>query len=121
MNIETTNFENYTADEYRDNLLRLGAVSHSSLISKTVYYVKPQYGEHKVVKWDEDKEEWEEQIVKIYKLNWINKLKWIWKQWLFEKCVGYHCSYKNGKIEKSFYYRKPKWLYVWIFNKYYRI
>jgi hypothetical protein len=34
MNIETTNFENFTADEYRDNLLRLGAVSHSSLLAK---------------------------------------------------------------------------------------
>ena len=50
MNIETTNFENFTADEYRDNLLRLGAVSHSSFVGKTVYYVKPQYGVHKVVK-----------------------------------------------------------------------
>ena len=57
MNIETTNFENFTADEYRDNLLRLGAVSHSSLVGKTVYYVKSQYGEHKVVKWDENKAE----------------------------------------------------------------
>jgi len=57
MNIETTNFENFTADEYRDNLLRLGAVSHSSLVGKTVYYVKPQCGEHTVVKWDEDKAE----------------------------------------------------------------
>ena len=57
MNIETTNFENFTADEYRDNLLRLGAVSHSSLVGKTVYYVKPQYGEHTVVKWDGDRAE----------------------------------------------------------------
>lgn len=57
MNIETTNFENFTADEYRDNLLRLGAVSHSSFVGKTVYYVKPQGGVHKVVKWDEDKAE----------------------------------------------------------------
>ena len=61
----------------------------------------------------------DEQWVKIYKLNWIEKLKWIWKQWLFEKCVGYHWSYRNGKIGKGFYYRKPKWLYVWIFNRYY--
>ena len=57
MNIETTNFENFTADEYRDNLLRLGAVSHRSFVGKTVYYVKPQYGVHKVVEWNEDKAE----------------------------------------------------------------
>ena len=57
MRLDVNNFENYTADEYRDNLLRLGAVTHSSLVGKTVYYVKPQYGEHKVVKWDEDRAE----------------------------------------------------------------
>ena len=57
MNIETTNFENFTADEYRDNLLRLGVVSHSSLVGKQVYYVKPQYGIHTVVEWNNDKAE----------------------------------------------------------------
>ena len=57
MKIETTNFENYTADEYRNNLLRLGAVSHSSLVGKTVYYVKKGYGLHTVVKWDSDRAE----------------------------------------------------------------
>lgn len=57
MNIETKNFENFTADEYRDNLLRLGAVSHSSFVGKTVYYVKPQYGAHKVLEWNEDNAE----------------------------------------------------------------
>jgi hypothetical protein len=57
MDIETTNFENYTAEEYRDNLLRLGAVSHSSLVGKTVYYVKKGYGEHTVVEWNKDRAE----------------------------------------------------------------
>lgn len=57
MNIETTNFENFTPNEYRENLLRLGVNSHSSLVGKQVYYVKPQYGIHKVVEWDEDKAE----------------------------------------------------------------
>lgn len=57
MKLDVNNFENYTADEYRDNLLRLGAVSHNSLVGKTVYYSKKAYGEHKVVKWDADKAE----------------------------------------------------------------
>lgn len=57
MKLDVNNFENYTADEYRNNLLRLGAVSHSSLVGKTVYYSKKAYGEHKVVKWDEDRAE----------------------------------------------------------------
>lgn len=57
MKLDVNNFETYTADEYRDNLLRLGAVSHSSLVGKTVYYSQKIYGEHKVVKWDADKAE----------------------------------------------------------------
>jgi hypothetical protein len=57
MNIETTNFENYTSDEYENNLLRLGIISHSSLEGKTVYYSQKIYGEHKVVKWDVNKAE----------------------------------------------------------------
>lgn len=54
INIETTNFKNFTADEYRDNLLRLGAVSHSSLIGTVVYYVKKSYGPHTIIKWNSD-------------------------------------------------------------------
>lgn len=62
-----------------------------------------------------------EMMVRIYKLDLLSKLKWYWKQWLFEKRVGYHCSYKKGKRGKSFYYRKPKWLYARIFNWYYKL
>jgi hypothetical protein len=57
MNIETTNFDNFTADEYLDNLLRLGVTSHTSLIDKKVYYVTPKYGLHTIVGWDENKAE----------------------------------------------------------------
>jgi len=57
MNIETTNFENFTADEYRDNLLRLGAVSHSSLVGLQVFYSNKIYGLHRIEKWDADKAE----------------------------------------------------------------
>ena len=55
MDIETTNFENFTAEEYRENLLRLGVDKHTSLINKEVYYVMKEYGIHKVIKWDSDK------------------------------------------------------------------
>ena len=57
MDIETTNFENFTPDEYRDNLSRLGVDSHSSLVGKEVYYVKKEYGVHKIVKWDSNRGE----------------------------------------------------------------
>jgi hypothetical protein len=57
MKLDVNNFENFTKAEYSANLLRLAAVSHSSFVGKTVYYVKPQYGQHKVIKWDENKSE----------------------------------------------------------------
>jgi hypothetical protein len=57
MDIETTNFENFTADEYRNNLLRLGAVSHSSLIGMQVFYSDKIYGLHRIERWDVDKAE----------------------------------------------------------------
>ena len=71
--------------------------------------------------YNDEKEEFEEIYVEIYKLNIIEKFKWLWKQWLFEKCVGYHYSYKNNKNIKGFYYRNPKWLYKYIFNLYYKL
>lgn len=54
MNIETTNFENYSSDEYYDNLIRLGIINHSSLVGKSVYYSRKIYGEHQVIKWDRE-------------------------------------------------------------------
>ena len=76
--------------------------------------------ENKYPEYIEETDEMEEMFVKIYKLNFIGKLKWKFKQWKFEKCVGYHYSYINGKRGKSFHYRKPQWLYVWLFNRYYK-
>jgi hypothetical protein len=61
-----------------------------------------------------------EMMVRIYKLDLISKLKWYWMQWCFEKCVGYHWTYPQRKQGQRFYYRKPKWLYVRIFNWYYK-
>lgn len=58
-------------------------------------------------------------IVNIYKLTIIGKLKWYFKQWMFEKCVGYHCSYPR-RCGVGFYYRKPVWLYTILFNMYYK-
>lgn len=71
--------------------------------------------------YDEELDEWEEMIVEIYQLNLLEKFKWYKKQWLFEKCVGYHWTYGSGKRNRGFYYRKPKWLYKIIFNLYYKL
>ena len=62
----------------------------------------------------------EEMVVRIYRIDLKSKLEWYWKQWKFEKCVGYHWSNSNNKRGQSFYYRKPKWLYEQILNWYYK-
>lgn len=69
--------------------------------------------------WDKDNDDCYESFCEIYKLNLFEKIEWLWKQWLFEKCIGYHYSYKNNKKLGNFYYRTPKWFYNMIFNLYY--
>lgn len=59
-------------------------------------------------------------LVKIYELDFLSKLKWYWKQWKFEKCVGYHWTYPFRSKHEGFYYRKPKWFYEWLFKLYYK-
>ena len=58
LDIETTNLENFTINEYYNNLVRLGINNPSQLINKFVYYVKPDYGIHKVLNWDRNKAEY---------------------------------------------------------------
>lgn len=62
----------------------------------------------------------DDMYVDIYRLNFIESMKWYWKQWIFEKCVGYHWTYPYRKVGVYFYYRKPKFLYKWLFNLYYK-
>lgn len=52
--LDVNNFRDFTLEEYRENLNRLGVDSHTSLVGKKVYYVKTSYGEHKVLKWNSD-------------------------------------------------------------------
>ena len=60
----------------------------------------------------------EPMLVRIYEVDVIKKLNNIKKQFMFERCVGYHWSYPNRK-NTSFHYRKPKWLYKLLFKMYY--
>ena len=55
----------------------------------------------------------------IFPLSFKQRRKWKLQQWWFEKCIGYHCSYKDNKRLSDFYYRKPKWLYRLLFRFYY--
>jgi len=46
------NDPNYTDQEHKENLERLGITSYDKLDNKEVWYVKPSYGIHTVVGWD---------------------------------------------------------------------
>ncbi len=78
-----------------------------------------------VFDFDEENEDWIEKIptmCEIYSLTYLEKLQWKWRQFQFEQCVGYHWTYPYRKAgERPFYYRKPKWLYKFIFKIYYGI
>jgi hypothetical protein len=60
------------------------------------------------------------ETVSIYKLTFLEKMRWELKQMLFELCVGNHWSYVNGKPKGHYHERKPKWLYSLLFQIYYR-
>ena len=70
---------------------------------------------------NEETDEWEEMIVEIYQLTFKEKFEWYKRQWMFENCVGYHWTYPQRKEGKSFYYRKPQWLYKRLFKLYYKL
>lgn len=78
--------------------------------------------ENKYPEYNEALDDWEEMFVKIYKLDFLHKLNWYLKQWLFEKCVGYHWTYPYRKTGKrSFGSRKPKWFYNILYKAYYNL
>ncbi len=57
----------------------------------------------------------------IYSLTLTEKLKWRYRQKKFELMVGYHWTYPYRKTgERSFHFRKPKWLYKWLFSLFYK-
>ena len=55
----------------------------------------------------------------VYSLNIFEKIKWLYKQKMFEWCVGYHFTYTNNRRLNQFYYRNPKWFYKLIFKWYF--
>lgn len=56
--------------------------------------------------YNHETDEYNEIFVNIYRLSFLEKLKWRWKQFKFEQMVGYHWSYphrKNGVIFRELY------------------
>ena len=62
----------------------------------------------------------ETEICTIYSLSILEKVKWLVRKKRFELCIGYHWTYPHKSHGALFYYRKPKWLYKFLFKKFYR-
>ena len=58
----------------------------------------------------------------VYQLTTGQKISWKIRQKMFEWSIGYHWTYKDGKLMASSYgHRRPKWLWNSIFKTYYGI
>ncbi len=56
--MDVNNFENFSIEEYKSNLLRLNVHRHEDLVGKEVYYSRASFGIHIVEKWDTDRGEY---------------------------------------------------------------
>jgi hypothetical protein len=70
--------------------------------------------------YNEELDEYGEIYVEIYELTMLEQLKWLWTQFKFEQCVGYHWSYPQREQGYKFHIRNPKWLYKWLLERYYK-
>lgn len=58
----------------------------------------------------------------LYHLSIVDKVLWLSKKKMFEWCIGYHWSYKDGIIlEPRYKFRKPRWFWNRVFNIYYKV
>lgn len=55
----------------------------------------------------------------VYPLTRLQKVKWLWKKWLFEVCIGEHWSYPQRKKGIHFYIKSPTWFWSTVFALYY--
>jgi hypothetical protein len=56
--IDVTNFRDFSKEEYEQQLEKLGIEKFEDLVGRTVYNIKPVYGEHKVLKWFPERAEY---------------------------------------------------------------
>jgi hypothetical protein len=61
-----------------------------------------------------------EVLYSIYHLTTAEKLRWLYRKWKFEICVGYHWTYPNRANGEMFHRRKPTWLYFLLWAWYWK-
>jgi len=69
--------------------------------------------------YDEDLDDYVLPIMNVYKLSKVDKIKWLFRKWLFEVCVGKHFTYPDRKNGVRFYTKSPKWFWNKVFRLYY--
>ena len=67
--------------------------------------------------WSETLDKYVEPIMHVYELTNKEKLIWLCRKWLFEICIGKHCSYP---FKRKYGSRKPKWFWQIVFDLYYK-
>lgn len=68
-----------------------------------------------------DEDEFERvRMFDIKPLGGFKKCRRIFGKWLFEICVGRHCSYPNRSRGEFFYWKYPRWFWEIVFNVYYK-
>jgi hypothetical protein len=56
--MDTKNFETFSREEYQNLLDEFDIKNFSDLIGRNVYYSRREYGEHRILKWDQNKGEY---------------------------------------------------------------
>ena len=65
-------------------------------------------------------EDYDNNLVKIIPLSFIEKVKWTIRRKKFEWCVGYHWTYPYRNQDLRYQLRSPKWLWMIITAVYYK-
>jgi len=91
------------------------------IVYVTSFYDIPLAGlcryEGKIQKFETDYDTEESTIIFLTPMQ---RFRALWSKWLFEICVGTHQSYENGKRAHYFYWRKPKFLHVFLYKSYFK-
>lgn len=85
---------------------------------------------HEFAGWDEwfkidnpteDEDDWDRKVFfNLTPLTFTQRLKWRFRQRMFELCVGTHWTYKNNQRGLQFHWRKPVWLHKLLCSWYYK-
>ena len=92
----------------------------------TNYYDHPISGTC-IHEWELCRFEWdpvyheEDVVYNIYSLTPKEKAIWRIRQWLFEVCIGTHCTYEGPQRREHYRRKEPRWFWDIVFKTYFKI